>query len=635
MKYLSRVLITFFSIIMSLYFISCENLMFIDAAQLYRVSFETNGGTEIEAYRTDIIAKVPDCKKEDAEFLGWYTSSDFSSERITFPYELKEDTTLYAKWVQKYQVLFETNGGSEIAGYKTSVVKDAPITLKNENIFMGWYTTPDFSGEAAAFPYTLTEPTVFYAKWDQIFTVQFETNGGSSLADIRGSSIIEVPISTKTGYILKGWYSDEDLLNPVTFPLILSGNCTLYAKWEASSDITYTVEHYKQSEDFATYTLAASEALQGSTASLTQAKTKNYSGYHYKNFEQKQIAADGSTVIRIYYDIDSFMVIFNSNDGTNNTYNQVFFYNQSQKLITNRFTRSGYTFEGWATEKDGKVQYNNSDSVKFSLKNDSSINLYAIWSSGKTVTDAAISSMSIPSQGYPYTIKVSGEINQNTLVKLAAKIEKTYTEVILDLSRTTGLDTIACTSNSKSVFSNCPKLISIILPSSLTTIGANAFCYCTKLSSVTIPTSVKTIGSSAFYNTGLKEINISGDGTTVIGQNAFSDCSSLAKINMSGINTIGSYAFSYCSRLTSITINAKTVGGYAFYKCSSLTSITVTSTVSRINSYAFSNCTNLTSATFQNKSNWFSARNNTALNLSTPSTNASELKMATYDWYRK
>ena len=52
MKYLSRALIAFHSIIMSLCVMSCENLMFIDAAQLYRVSFETNGGTEIEAYRT-------------------------------------------------------------------------------------------------------------------------------------------------------------------------------------------------------------------------------------------------------------------------------------------------------------------------------------------------------------------------------------------------------------------------------------------------------------------------------------------------------------------------------------------------------------------------------------------------------
>ena len=149
MKYLSRAFIALFSIIMSLCFLSCENPMFLDAAQLYLVCFETNGGTEIQAYRTDIIEMIPVCSKEDADFLGWYISSDFSNDKITFPYKLTGDTILYAKWVQKYQVLFETNGGSEIAGYKTSVIKDAPITLKNDNLFMGWYTTPDFSEEAA------------------------------------------------------------------------------------------------------------------------------------------------------------------------------------------------------------------------------------------------------------------------------------------------------------------------------------------------------------------------------------------------------------------------------------------------------------------------------------------------------
>ena len=620
---------------MTFSFMSCENLMFIDAAQLYVVNFETNGGTEIESYRTDVIEKIPDCKKEDAEFLGWYTSSDFSSDKIIFPYELKEDTTLYAKWVQKYQVYFETNGGSEIAGYKTSVIKDVPITFKNNNVFAGWFTSSEFTGEAATFPYTLTEPTVFYAKWEQLFTVQFVTNGGTTLADIRGSSISESPVSTKTGYILKGWYADENLSNPVSFPFILSGNCTLYAKWEASSDITYTVEHYKQSEDLTSYILADSETLQGSTGSNTKAKSKSYTGYHNLGFEQKKVTADGSTIIEIYYDIDSFMIIFNSNDGTNDTYNQVYFYNQSQKLLTNRFTRSGYSFEGWAKEKDGKVQYADCASAKFSMKNDSSLNLYAVWSYGKTITEDKLSTLNLKSIAYPYIIKMSGEINQNTLVKLAAIIEKSNDNITLDLSRTTGLDTIACTSDSKSVFGNCTKLVSIILPSGLTTIGANAFFYCTKLSSVTIPQSVKTIGSLAFYNTALKEVIISGDDTLVIGSSAFSNCGSLAKVTMSGVSTIGTNAFNYCKSLTSITINAKTVEAYAFYNCSALTAITVSSTVSRINSYAFYKCTNLTSATFQTKTNWYTTRNDSVLNLSNPVTNASELRSATYDWYRK
>ena len=626
MKYLSRAFITLFSIIMSLYFMSCENLMFIDAAQLYLVSFETNGGTEIEAYRTDIIAKVPDCKKEDAEFLGWYTSSDFSSDKITFPYELKEDTILYAKWVQKYQVLFETNGGSEIAGYKTSVVKDAPITLKNENIFMGWYTTPDFSGEAASFPYTLTEPTVFYANWDQIFTVQFETNGGNTLADIRGSSILEAPISTKTGYILKGWYSDKGLLNPVTFPLILSGNCILYANWEASSDITYTVEHYKQSEDFTTYMLAASEALQGSTGSLTQAKSKNYSGYHYKNFEQRQVAADGSTVIRIYYDIDSFMLIFNSNDGTNNTYNQVLFYNQSQKLITNRFTRSGYTFEGWATEIIGAVKYKDSESVKFSLQNNTTKNLYAVWSYGSSITDSNVESLKLSSLEDEYIVRVKGQITQNTIEKLIEKISVANKPITLDLSSTTGIDTISGS------FKNCLKLEKVILPEGITTIASNTFESCSSLKSITLPKSLKTIGSGAFHYSGLEEITLNGIST--IGSNAFGKCTSLCKVTMTGVSNIDQYAFDSCNKLTAIIIDAKNIGWYSFGNCTKLTSVTLSKAVKKIDGYAFCDCGSLSAVTFLDTANWYG--NSSSIDVTNAVKNATHLKYKTWnEWTKK
>lgn len=569
MKYLSRALIAFFSIIMSLYFLSCENLMFIDAAQLYRVSFETNGGTEIEAYRTDIIAKVPDCKKEDAEFLGWYTSSDFSSDKITFPYELKEDTTLYAKWVQKYQVLFETNGGSEIAGYKTSVVKDAPITLKNENIFMGWYTAPDFSGEAASFPYTLTEPTVFYAKWEE------------------------------------------------------------------RSDIPYIVEHYKQSEDFATYTLAASETLQGTAGSLTQAKSKNYSGYHYKNFEQKQVAADGSTVIQIYYDIDSFMVIFNSNDGTNNTYNQVFFYNQSQKLITNRFTHSGYTFEGWATEINGDVKYKDSESVKFTLQNNTSKHLYAVWSYGETITDDTIQNLDLSNLDDSYTVKVTGEINQYSLMRLAEKIEKANTNITLDLSRTTGLDIICGTKENTSVFKNCKNLTSVVLPEGLVTIGAYTFAYCEALKAISFPKTLKTIGNNAFYYTGLEKLILSN--VEVIGKYAFGKCSSLSKINMSGVKTISSNAFSSCSSLVDVVIDAQIIDYRAFEACNNLTSVTLSKSVKRIDGYAFQKCNNLSYVIFLDKKNWYSTSNSSSpVDVSDSAVNARNfiLCLSGSSWYK-
>ena len=479
MKYLSRAFIALFSIIMSLCFISCENLMFIDAAQLYRVSFETNGGTEIEAYRTDIIAKVPDCKKEDAEFLGWYTSSDFSSERITFPYELKEDTTLYAKWVQKYQVLFETNGGSEIAGYKTSVVKDAPITLKNENIFMGWYTTPDFSGEAAVFPYTLTEPTVFYAKWGQIFTVQFETNGGTAVADLRVASILECPESSKEGYVLSGWYLDIKLTKPISFPYKLTKDTTLYAKWVESSNTKYTVEYYQQDTNLITYSFVESENFEGKTNSLSNAKARNYNGFHAKDFSQGKIEADGSTIVKVYYDRNKYTVCFNSNGGTGTMSNQTFYYGVSQNLRKNSFSRNSYSFLGWSTSETSAKKYTDSEDVlNLSNRDGVIINLYAQWFAGSIVNASTVKSLDLSKLTAAHTVKVIGPISSGTISELSTKIAYANYKISLDLSETTGLVDIV-----DSAFSGRRNLATIIFPSSLRTIGKMAFYDCYYLSS--------------------------------------------------------------------------------------------------------------------------------------------------------
>ena len=624
MKYLTRFLV--FVFLISLTFVSCENLMFIDAAQLYVVSFESNGGTEIEAYRTDRIEKGPACVKEDAEFLGWYTSSDFSSNKITFPYELKEDTTLYANWIQKYQVYFETNGGSEIAGYKASEIKDSPITLKNGNVFMGWYTTREFSGEPVTFPYTLTEPTVFYAKWDQLFTVQFETNGGTALADFRGSIIAEAPVSSKTGYVLKGWYADKDFSQPVSFPYVLSSDCTLYAKWEASSDITYTVEHYKKDFEAMSYILSDSETLTGSTASLTNAKAKSYTGFHNQSFEQKKISADGSTVIDIYYDLDSFTIIFNSNDGTNDTYNQTYFYNYSQKLLTNRFTRSNYTFEGWATEKNGKVQYADCASVKFTLKNDSTKNLYAVWSYGSTITDSTVESLKLSSLKDEYTVRIKGSISQNTIDKLIDKISVANKPITLDLSATTGLDTISGT------FYTCKNLVKVILPEGLTTIASQTFNGCSSLKTIVLPKSLRTIGSNAFYNSGLEEISLNGVST--IGSYAFGNCKALCKVSMSGVSIIDQHAFDSCIKLPAIIIDAKNIGWESFGNCTKLTSVTISKTVKKIDGYAFNYFENLSAVSFLDTANWYGG--SSKIDVTNTATNATHFKYKTwYEWTKR
>ncbi|MCQ2341879.1 MAG: leucine-rich repeat protein [Paludibacteraceae bacterium] len=156
----------------------------------------------------------------------------------------------------------------------------------------------------------------------------------------------------------------------------------------------------------------------------------------------------------------------------------------------------------------------------------------------------------------------------------------------------------------------------VIIPSSVTTIGEWAFYNCSGLTSVTIPSSVTTIGEGAFYNcSGLTSVTIPNSVTT-IGDDAFSDCSGLtspvynancfaymptsyqgAYTILSGIQQIAGDAFSDCSGLTSITIpsSVTTIGEWAFYNCSGLTSVTIPNSVTTIGEGVFSDCSGLTS----------------------------------------
>lgn len=89
---------------------------------------------------------------------------------------------------------------------------------------------------------------------------------------------------------------------------------------------------------------------------------------------------------------------------------------------------------------------------------------------------------------------------------------------------------------------------SYTVPNTVTTIGYDAFYYCLNLTSVTIPSSVTTLGDYAFnLSSNLTNITLT-NGLTNIGQYTFQYCTLLTNITLPAtVDNIGDGAFQYCS----------------------------------------------------------------------------------------
>lgn len=262
-----------------------------------------------------------------------------------------EDSTFSAVWtVKQYTLTFNTDGGSEIApitqDYGTAVTAPADPTRTG-------YT---FSGWDKAIPETMpAENTTITARWSvNRYTITFDADGGSAVSAITknyGAAVSAPTAPTKTGYTFAGWQLGDA---PYTFSTMPAESITLTARWTARDDTEYTVKHYLQNADNDEYKLQATETLSGTTGAATAAAAKNkagdYAHFTAKAFEQGAIAADGSTVVEIYYDRDTFTVTFDANGGTvDGAKMKTFRFGQTLTLATP--SNGDYAFGGWFTEE--------------------------------------------------------------------------------------------------------------------------------------------------------------------------------------------------------------------------------------------------------------------------------------------
>lgn len=141
----------------------------------------------------------------------------------------------------------------------------------------------------------------------------------------------------------------------------------------------------------------------------------------------------------------------------------------------------------------------------------------------------------------------------------------------------------------------------LILPHSVISIGDNAFEECVSLKKIEISCPIKTIGSSAFKNcVDLENINLP-ETVISIGSGAFWQCNSLKSISIpEGVTKIGSNTFNQCRNIASINLPESLIEiePMAFSQCCwGLKKIIIPKNVKKIGYQAFYECDKLSNVT--------------------------------------
>jgi uncharacterized repeat protein (TIGR02543 family) len=271
----------------------------------YTVTFNINGAThgtspgpQMGEYgHSFTLLEGIDLSKPGYTFGGWNTEADGTGNNYSREetYTITGNITLYAKWNPiTYTVTYNLNGGSgttppeQTAGYGSSIYLAGRGDITKPGYTLGgWNTEADGTGNTASTGvyYEVYDNITFYAKWNPaIYTITFDIYGGSGTAPSEqtgeANSSITLPNGngfSRDGYVFKGWTTvmtgtgtDYNADSAYT----ITGNATLYAKWNQLYTITFNVNS-------GSGTVASEQEVAGTVITLPNGSSISKSGYAF------------------------------------------------------------------------------------------------------------------------------------------------------------------------------------------------------------------------------------------------------------------------------------------------------------------------------------------------------------------
>ena len=264
-----------------------------------------------------------------------------------------------------------------------------------------------------------------YSAGDSGYRSEYQLTVASGTGSTNCFANTTVPIvanAAPTGYSFKEWTGAAADVALVTSKTSAS---TTFKMPGRAVMLTATYQPNGYTVKFNANKGAGTMASQGFTYDVAKSLTANAftrTGYAYqgwattaagsKVYSDKQTvsnltaAANGTVNLYAVWKANGYTVKFNANKGAGTMASQGFTYDVAKSLTANAFTRTGYTYQGWATSADGDAAYANKQTVSnLTAAANGTVNLYAVWTANPyTVTFNANggTGAAMASQGFTY-----------------------------------------------------------------------------------------------------------------------------------------------------------------------------------------------------------------------------------------
>ena len=240
------------------------------------------------------------------------------------------------------EVSFKDGTGGKQMELMLAVARQAGVELKDSartyiSVLDGKSMPVMLTGKTVeGITYSVTYQLSFF---NNTHKITWNANGGVGGTTTTGTygKAITAPTVTRVGYTFAGW----DKAIPETMGKTA---LTFTAKWTANTDTAYTVQHHYETltDGYDVETVP----MTGTTGEQTMAVVKDKAGFTAGTVAQATIAANGSTVVNIYYTRNSYTLTVDADNGTAVSKET---YKFGTAIIAPAApTKTGYTFAGWS-----------------------------------------------------------------------------------------------------------------------------------------------------------------------------------------------------------------------------------------------------------------------------------------------